>query len=114
MKFNFDIKNKKAEFEADVEKLVEKGMKQHENDWFSKFNLKQKTKREREELKHKQRIEIEETKQKRLNWYQKKQEEKRKNKELEQKHFIQGISIMIGLIVLFAIVGITCSLLGIE
>lgn len=32
MKFNFDIKNKKAGFEADVEKLVEKGMEQHEKD----------------------------------------------------------------------------------
>ena len=29
MKLNFDIKNKKAELEADVEKLVEKGMDQH-------------------------------------------------------------------------------------
>lgn len=113
MKFNFDIKNKKAGFEADVEKIVEKGMEQHEKNWFSKFNLKRETKKEMEELKHKQRIEIEEIKQKKLNWYQRRQEEKRKNKELEQKHFMQGMAIMIGLMIFFFIIAIVGSVFGI-
>lgn len=113
MKFNFDIKNKKAGFEADVEKLVEKGMDQHERNWFSKFNLKRQKEKEMKELKHKQRIEIEEIKQKKLNWYQRRQEEKRKNKELEHKHFIQGMAILIGLTIFFFIVGIICSTLEI-
>ncbi len=30
MKFNFDMKNKKVGLEADVEKIVEKGMDQNE------------------------------------------------------------------------------------
>ena len=33
MKFNFDMKNKKVGLEADVEKIVEKGMDQKEKDW---------------------------------------------------------------------------------
>lgn len=45
------------------------------------------------ELKHKQKIDMEEIKQKRLNRYQRKQEEQRKNEELEHKHFMQGIAI---------------------
>ena len=31
MKFKFDIKNQKAELEANVENLVEKGIEQHFN-----------------------------------------------------------------------------------
>ena len=85
MKFNFDIKNKKAGFEADVEKIVEKGMDQHEKNWFSKFNLKREKKKEMLELKHKQRIEIENEKQKRKNWFEKREEAKTKRKYLEQE-----------------------------
>ena len=85
MKFNFDIKNKKAGFEADVEKIVEKGMDQHEKSWFSKFNLKREKKKEMLELKHKQRIEIENEKQKRKNWFEKREEAKIKKKYLEQE-----------------------------
>jgi len=33
MELNFDIKNKKASFEADVEKIVEKNMDNHEKNW---------------------------------------------------------------------------------
>ena len=110
MKFNFDIKNKKAGFEADVEKIVEKGIEQHEKDWFLKRDLKRKTKKEMKELRHKQKIEIEETKQKKLNRYQKKQEEKRKNAELEQKYFMQGMAIMISLMIFFLIIAIVGSI----
>lgn len=113
MKFNFDIKNKKAGLEADVEKIVEKGMEYHERNWFEKFNAKKITKKEMQELKHKQKIEIEEVKQKKLNWYQRRQEEKRKNKELEQKHFMQCMAIMIGMTILFLTIGIVASILEI-
>lgn len=79
MKFNFSLKDKKASFEADVEGLVEKGLQHKAN------NPNKKTR------------------------YQIKQEEKRKNKELEQKQFIQGILMMLGLIVLVLII---CAIMG--
>lgn len=83
MKLNFDIKNKKAELEADVEKLVEKGMDQHEKDWKEKFNTKHSAKKEMLEIKHKHKMDLEESNKTKKNWFQKIQEEKRKLKELE-------------------------------
>ena len=83
MKLNFDIKNKKAGFEADVEKIVEKGMEQHDKNWKEKFNTKHNAKKEILEIKHKQKLEIEENNQKKKNWIQKIEEERRKTKELE-------------------------------
>lgn len=83
MKFNLDIKNKKAEFQADVENIVEKGMEQHEKDWKDKFNTKHNAKKEILEIKHKQKLEIEETNREKRNWYDRIQENKRKQKELE-------------------------------
>ncbi len=68
MKISFSLKKQEANLEADIEKLVEKGMDN---------NLKNPDKKTR---------------------YQIKQEEKRKNKELEQKHFIQNILLMAGII----------------
>ena len=73
MKFSFNLKEKQASFEADVEKLVEKKMDQ------TSSSPNRKTR------------------------YQIKQEEKRKNEELKQKHFIQGM-IMLLLVVVFALV----------
>ena len=118
MKFNFDIKNKKAGFEADVEKIVEKGMDQHEKNWFSKFNLKREKKKEMLELRHKQRIEIENEKQKRKNWFEKREEAKIKKKYLEQelnkkqedeifKRLIRYIILMFFIIIFIIII---CSL----
>lgn len=109
------LKIKKGEVEAEIgaEKLIEKGMDQHEKNWKDKFNTKHNAKKEIKELKHKQKLEIEEVKQKKLNWYERRQEEKRKTKELEHKHFMQGISIMIGLMIFFFIIGIIGSILGI-
>ncbi len=118
MKFNFDIKNKKAGFEADVEKIVEKGMDQHEKNWFSKFNLKREKKKEMLELRHKQRIEIENEKQKRKNWFEKREEAKIKKKYLEQelnkkqeeenfKRFIRYMILMFFIIIFIIII---CSL----
>lgn len=83
MKFKFDIKNQKAELEANVENLVEKGIEQHDKNWKDKFNTKHHAKKEMLELKHKQKIEMEERSEKKKNWFQKIEEEKRKTKELE-------------------------------
>ena len=118
MKFNFDIKNKKAGFEADVEKIVEKGMDQHEKSWFSKFNLKREKKKEMLELKHKQRIEIENEKQKRKNWFEKREEAKIKKKYLEQElnkkqeaeDFKRVIKYMILMFFIIIFIIIICSL----
>ena len=88
-------------------------MDQHDKNWKDKFNTKHNAKKEIQELKHKQKLEIEEVKQKKLNWYEKRQEEKRKNKELEHKHFMQGMAIMIGLMIFFFIIAIIGSIFGI-
>ena len=74
MKLSFSLKNKEASFEADVEKLVEKGMDQRAKDPNRKTR------------------------------YQIRQEEKRKNKELEQKRFMMGMLLMVGLIVVILVV----------
>ena len=73
MKLSFNLSKKEASFEADIEKLATKGMEQKAK------NPERKTR------------------------YQIKQEEKRKNKELEHKHFIQGILLMMG-ILLFSLI----------
>lgn len=121
MKLKFDFKNKKGEAEADVEKLIEKGMEQHEKNWFSKFNLKHKSKKEMEELKHKQRIEIEEIKQKKETWFEKRENAKIKKKQIEQelkmqkdkedfKHFIIEMIFMISIPLIIFIIGKICGL----
>lgn len=74
MKLSFSLKNKEASLEADVEKLVEKGMDQRAKDPNRKTH------------------------------YQIRQEEKRKNKELEQKRFMMGMLLMVGLIVVILVV----------
>lgn len=83
MKLNFDIKNKKGVFEADIEKIVEKGMDQHDKNWKDKFNTKYSAKKEMLEIKHKQKMEIKEKNQSKKNWFQKIVEEQRKKRELE-------------------------------
>lgn len=83
MKLKFDIKNKKGEFEADVEKIVEKGMDQHDKNWKDKFNTKHNAKKEMLEIKHKQKMEVEEKHSLKKSWIEKIQEEKRKKRELE-------------------------------
>lgn len=83
MKLKLDVKNKKADLEADVEKLVEKGMDQHDRNWKDKFNTKHNAKKEILEIKHKQKLEIEKTNMEKRNWFEKIQENNRKQKELE-------------------------------
>ena len=81
MKLSFSFKKKEAKLEADVEKLIEKGMDQKAK------NPPRKTR------------------------YQIKQEEKRKNAELKHKQemqrFIIGISVLVGCM---AIILIVCAI----
>ena len=55
MKFKFSLKDKEVSMEADVEKLVEKGMdhKAARPDRITRYQIKQEEKRKNEELKHK-------------------------------------------------------------
>ena len=82
MKLNFNLKDKQASLEADVEGLVEKGLMHKAN------NPNRKTR------------------------YQIKQEEKRKNEELKHKQQMQYMFILLGLMVFFLIVGIIATILG--
>lgn len=83
MKLSFSLKSKEAKLEADVEKLIEKGMDQ---------KAKNPTKKSRYEIK---------------------QEEKRKNAELKHKQEMQrmiiGISILAGVMVIALIIGILAN-----
>ena len=58
MKFKFSLKNKEVSMEADVEKLVEKGMdhKAARPDKRTRYQIKQDEKRKNAELKHKQQL----------------------------------------------------------
>jgi len=82
IKLRFSLKNKEASFEADVEGLVEKQLEQKGKNPIKKTR------------------------------YQIKQEEKRKNEELKQKQFIQGVLMMMGVIVFILIIGVIGSALG--
>ena len=83
MKVNLDIKNKKGSLEADVEKLVEKGMDNHEKDWKDKFKTKHEAKKELMEIKHKNKMEQENQKLKKKGFFERRAEEKARLKELE-------------------------------
>lgn len=83
VKFSFSLKKQEATLEADVEKLIEKGMDQ------KTLNPHRKTR------------------------YQIRQEEKRKNREQKQKQQMQYLLIMLALVLLFTIIGIVASILGI-
>ena len=56
MKFKFSLKDKEVSMEADVEKLVEKGMdyKEAHPERKTRYQIKQEEKRKNAELKHKQ------------------------------------------------------------
>ena len=58
MKFKLSLKDKEVSMEADVEKLVEKGMdhKADRPDKRTRYQIKQEEKRKNEELKHKQQL----------------------------------------------------------
>lgn len=83
MKLNVNFKNVKADLEANIENLVDKGMEQYDRTWKDKFNTKHTAKKEMLEIKHKHKMDIEENNKNKKNWIQKIQEEKLKMKELE-------------------------------
>ena len=58
MKFKLSLKEKEVSMEADIEKLVEKGMdhKAARPDKRTRYQIKQEEKRKNEELKHKQKM----------------------------------------------------------
>ena len=60
MKLKFSLKNKEASLEADVEKLVEKGMDQKAKNPPKKtrYQIKQEEKRKNADLKHKQNMQM--------------------------------------------------------
>lgn len=120
MKINWDIKNKKGGLEADVEKLVEKGMDQHDKNWKDKFNLKHNAKKEMLEMKHKQKMEIEEKNQSKKNWFQKIEEERRKTREIEleeerrkEQERKKSIKIRAIVSVLLGVIGLIMMITGI-
>lgn len=79
MKIKFSLAKKEASLEADVEGIV-------------KQNIQNKTERAPKKTK-----------------YQIRQEERRRNKEIEQKHFLQSMGILVGMLVvcfLVCIIGV--------
>ena len=94
MKLKFSLKNKEASLEADVEKLVEKGMdlKAKNPDRKTRYQIKQEEKRKTLMLKA---------------------EEERKKKEAEHKQQIFWICILLGITVFFLIFGLIATYLGI-
>lgn len=83
MKFNLNLKEKAINIEADIEGLVKAEMDHRKS-----------------QPEHKTR-------------YQIKQEEKRKQLELEHKQFLHYIYLLLGLIAVIAVIGILASILGI-
>lgn len=83
MKLKFNLKNKEASFDADIEGIVEKTLEHNSTKPMKKTR------------------------------YQIRQEEKRKNKELEQKQLMQGVILMACLIVFILLICFIGSKLGI-
>lgn len=83
MKLKFSLKDKEASIEADVEKLVEKGMEH---------------KAQRPDTKSR---------------YQIRAEEKRKNEELRHKQQMQWMFILLGILAVCIVLGIVASILNI-
>ena len=83
MKFKLNLKNKEVNLEANVEGIIEKS------------------------LERKDKVPARKTA------YQIRQEEKRKNKELEHKHQMQMLYILLGMMVVLAIFSMIASVLGI-
>ena len=59
MKLIFDMDKKKIDVEGNVEKLVEKGIDNSEKGWKEKFAARHNAKKELMEIKHSQKIELE-------------------------------------------------------
>ena len=104
MKLN--LKKIGVEAEADVEKIIEKGMDNHEKDWKDKLLTKKDAKKEMAELKHSQKVEMEELKQKRKGFLA----EKIRKEKQERRNVILAVIFVI-IIIIFCIV---MGALGIE
>ncbi len=74
MKLSFSLKKKEVKLEADVEGIVKKSLDHREKTGPKKPR------------------------------YQIRQEEKRKNKELQQKQFITGVLLMLGVVVVILVI----------
>lgn len=108
MKLKFDIENKKVDLEADVEKLVEKGMEQHDKNWEEKFDLKHSAKKEIMEIKHSHKLEEEKMKKSLdvdIKLEYEREKEKNSIEKLERK---SKNRIKIASIIMFFIYGIFC------
>lgn len=109
MKLNFDLKNKNANIEADVEKLVEKSMDSHEKNWLLKFTTRNNYKKEMQELKHKRKLELKEKTRKKKKYEMEIENKKREKEELEmQKHIKNKKTIRNFSILLIFIYGLFC------
>ena len=115
------LKIKKGEVEAEIgaEKLIEKGMDQHDKNWKDKFSTKHNAKKEMLELKHKQKLEKEEQSQKKKSIFERIEEEKRKTRQLEleeqrrqEEERKKGIKVKIIFSIILGIVGGTMSVVG--
>lgn len=115
------LKIKKGEVEAEIgaEKLIEKGMDQHDKNWKDKFSTKHNAKKEMLEIKHKQKLEIGEQNQKRKSIFERIEEEKRKTRQLEleeqrrqEEEKKKRIKIKIIFSILLGIIGGTMSVVG--
>lgn len=106
------FKNKNVNIEADIEKLVEKGMEQHDKNWKDKMQIRHNNKKEIQELKHNQKIELYEKTRKKSKYELEIEEQKRKeelnnaNKLKKEKQTIKVIGIcLIFIFGLFCITG---------
>ncbi len=95
MKLKFSLKNKEASLEADIEKLVEKGMdnKAKNPDKKTRYQIRQEEKRKTLQLKA---------------------DEKMKKKQAEQKQVIVGVCLMMAVLVFILIICFVGSQLGWE
>ncbi len=106
------FKNKNIDLEADIEKLVEKGMDQHDKNWKDKMEKKHNNKKEIQELRHHQKIELYEKTRKKskyeleLEEKRRKEETKNADKSRKEKQIMKVIGIcLIFVLGLFCIIG---------
>lgn len=105
MKFKFSLKNKEASAEADVEGLISKAMDKsaERSDGKTHYEIKQEQRRETERQKQEEELLRE-----RLLL-----EEQRKSKELNQKHSMQWMFILLGMLLVCIVLGVVAHYLGI-
>lgn len=103
------FKNKNVNIEADIEKLVEKGIEQYDKNWKEKMEKKHNNKKEIQELRHNQKIELYEKARKKSK-YELEIEEQRRKEELKNTNNLRKekqIIKVIGICLIF-IFGLFC------